>query len=376
MRLLSIILILFVLNGCGQDTVNFDELMEKDGKLALRDSGKLYSGHVYDLYENGKKRREGFFKKGIPHGLMTEWSSDGKKESESRFKNGEPHGSWIEFDQNGLIWKEKEYKDGKLINEWFWEGLSEAEIVESLHFIKSTDGTMYAHRGRSRHKLYSGEYSEMYEVGGDTIFMKEDGEFKEYQKQPSEAIDENQAKEQKKLYCHYKNGKLDGKLSSWYKNGTKHREATYNEGTLIEEKFWNIKGEPVQERLTREGVAIFNPPEGAVLGKKLASYTSNHPSLEGISLFKYNDKSHSGYVYEIHEGGNIALEGNLKNGKKIGKWIKWHLNGKKSIEANFEDGKYIEETLKKWSFEGHPLKVTNQSNLYANSFFLSHYSMD
>ena len=81
-------------------------------------------------------------------------------------------------------------------------------------------------------------------------------------------------------------------------------------------------------------------------------------------------------MYEVHEGGNIALEGNLKNGKKIGKWIKWHLNGKKSIEANFEDGKYVKETLKKWSFEGHPLKVTNQSNLYANSFFLSHYSMD
>ena len=352
MKILTIILILFVLNGCGQDTVNFNELIEKDGKLSLRNSGKLYSGHVYDLYKNGKKKREGFFKNGIPHG------------------------SWIEFDQDGLIWKEKEYKDGKLINEWFWEGLSEAEIVESLHFIKSTDGTMYAHRGRSRHKLYSGEYIEMYEVGGDTIFMKEDGEFKEYQKQPSEAVDENQAKEQKKLYCHYKNGKLDGKLSSWYKNGNKHREATYNKGTLIEEKFWNIKGEPVQERLTQEGVAIFNPPEGAVLGKKLTSYTSNHPSLEGITLFKYNNKSHSGYVYEIHEGGNIALEGNLKNGKKIGKWIKWHLNGKKSIEANFEDGKYIEETLKKWSFEGHPLKVTNQSNLYANSFFLSHYSMD
>lgn len=375
---LIIVPLICILSGCGEKIVHIDELVEnRNGQMVMKDSGKLYSGRAYELHKNGKKKSEGTIRKGIPDGPWTQWDETGQKESEGYLKKGTPHGLWIEWQGDGLIWLEKEYKDGELINQWNWEGLSESEIVESLHHFKAPDGTMYAHRGRSEPKPYSGEYSEMHDFDNQGRRRHQLGEWEKKPKPPTGNVAGTQTKAEKKLQCHYKNGKLNGQWTGWYKNGIKHREAIYDQGTLIEEKFWNLKGEAVQEKLTPEGVALFYPPEEAVRLTKLAPVTVEiRPSFKQINLLQLNNKNHSGYVYDLHESGSKALEGNLKHGMRVGKWAKWHRNGQQSVEANFEDGVYVTGTLKRWSSEGDSLPIKQQSDLYANSFFSSHYSMD
>jgi antitoxin component YwqK of YwqJK toxin-antitoxin module len=52
---------------------------------------------------------------------------------------------------------------------------------------------------------------------------------------------------QKKQEGNFKNGKRDGLIVLWHENGQKMAESNYRNGNKIEgsEKFWNIKGEPV-----------------------------------------------------------------------------------------------------------------------------------
>ena len=53
---------------------------------------------------------------------------------------------------------------------------------------------------------------------------------------------------QKKQEGNFKNGKRDGLIVLWHENGQKMAESNYRNGNKIEgsEKFWNIKGEPVE----------------------------------------------------------------------------------------------------------------------------------
>ena len=50
---------------------------------------------------------------------------------------------------------------------------------------------------------------------------------------------------QKKQEGYVKEGKTHGLIVRWHKNGQKAREANFNDGKLISEKYWNTKGEPV-----------------------------------------------------------------------------------------------------------------------------------
>ena len=52
--------------------------------------------------------------------------------------------------------------------------------------------------------------------------------------------------EQIESLAHFKDGKLDGLATHWYKNGQKWLERTYKDGELISEKFWNPRGEEVE----------------------------------------------------------------------------------------------------------------------------------
>ena len=51
-------LILFLIIGCTKDPINYENLLyEKDGVFYGKESNKPYSGKVFSLYGDGKKRR-------------------------------------------------------------------------------------------------------------------------------------------------------------------------------------------------------------------------------------------------------------------------------------------------------------------------------
>ena len=171
-----IVLPLLLIVGCSKEPINYEEiLVERDGIFYTKDTNKPYSGRVFSLYDDGKKKDEGTFKdgkliwrtewkyhgngqkwfegtfkdgfrdglftnwyengqkkeeyfydNGKPDGLSTKWYENGKKRQEGPFKDGRIDGLWIEWNENGQK-KEKNYRDGER-----WSGVFEMVLVFKL----------------------------------------------------------------------------------------------------------------------------------------------------------------------------------------------------------------------------------------------------
>ena len=66
----------------------YTKLVEREDVFYTKDTDKPYSGPLLSLYEDGKKKMEGYMIEGIPDGLNTEWYENGQKKVEGTFKDG------------------------------------------------------------------------------------------------------------------------------------------------------------------------------------------------------------------------------------------------------------------------------------------------
>src|SRR5690606_32296421 len=71
----------------------------------LTDSIQLY-------FDNGNVKRESFFVKGKPEGLVKEYYPSGKPKKEITYKNGKPNGITRTFYENGMVETEANYAAG------------------------------------------------------------------------------------------------------------------------------------------------------------------------------------------------------------------------------------------------------------------------
>ena len=112
-----------LLGGCGEkpvaevkpesDSVNAEELEERESIMYLKDSETPYTGNVYSVHPNGKKEVEGNYKDGEKEGLWVEWYLDGQKKSEENYKDGELDGIRVGWHSNGNKFREENWKDDK-----------------------------------------------------------------------------------------------------------------------------------------------------------------------------------------------------------------------------------------------------------------------
>ena len=109
-----------------------------------------------------------------------------------------------------------------------------------------------------------------------------------------------------------KNGKLNGKVTTWYKEGN------INDGNLGQ-----IKSEELYM-------------EGNVVDKSKYTY---HENGEKKSDEHYKDGKKDGKWTYWYENGQIWSEEHYKDGKKDRKWTKWFTNGLIRSEGNYIDGK-------------------------------------
>ena len=110
-----------LLGGCGNepvvevkpelDSVNAEELEERESIMYLKDSETPYTGNVYSVHPNGKKKVEGNYKDGEKEGLWVEWYLDGQKKSELNFKDGRYDGLQVMWHKNGQKMHEKSFKN-------------------------------------------------------------------------------------------------------------------------------------------------------------------------------------------------------------------------------------------------------------------------
>ena len=103
--------------GHTQESVNFKNLVERDGAFYLENTEKPYTGIAFELYKSGLKKKETSFKNGAKNGLATRWYKNGQKKEIGTYKDGEPDRLWTFWYLDGRKKEEGLYMDGKLISE-------------------------------------------------------------------------------------------------------------------------------------------------------------------------------------------------------------------------------------------------------------------
>ena len=197
-RLLFISVLLFASLLYSQRKFDINNLIDSGGLKYAPNDDEPYTGKVLDFYENGQKKFDGNYRKGLMNGEWTYYHENGKFHAQGRFIDGDGSnssessgipfngrtGRWSFWYENGKKKSEGTYNDGEIDGkwtEWFENGqLSEEETFK--------DG----------------------ELNGKSTYWYENG--------------------QKAVEGTYKDGELDGLYTEWYENGQKEYEGTFKDG--------------------------------------------------------------------------------------------------------------------------------------------------
>ncbi len=169
-----------------QSKMDINNLIDRGGLKYAPNDDEPYKGKVFDFYENGQKKLDGNYRKGLMNGKWTYYHENGQIHGQGRFIDGDGNnpsessgipfngrtGRWTFWYDNGQKSTEDNYKDGK----------------------------------------GNGKYTTWYKNG------------------------------QKWTEGTYKDGELDGKWTVWNENGQKKVEQTYKDGKLISSKCWDEDG--------------------------------------------------------------------------------------------------------------------------------------
>jgi len=207
---------LLLIVGCSKEPINYETtLVNREGVFYTNDTNKPYSGPVFSLNDDGKKKDELILKDGKMI-RETNWSyySNGQKNREETFKDGKKDGLWTYWHKNGQKNREETFKDGKGIFRILYlngHKLSELNFKEG----KQTD---WNESGQKIAEFYFKDGK----ADGLSTYWHENG--------------------QKFHESTFKNGKQDGLLTMWYDNGQKWEEGTWKGGKPISSKYWNEDG--------------------------------------------------------------------------------------------------------------------------------------
>ena len=167
--------------------IDNESLKDRNGVKYEQDSQSPYTGEVFELYDNGNKSLEGNYKDGLKNGIWTSWYENGQKEFEKDYTDGKPDGLMTYWDKN----------DGKM-----YKG----------NFLNFDDENI--------------DYSTL------------DGSYIGYDKNTLGHVS-------------FKNGKQNGLLTNWYKNGEKKEEGTFKDGERDGLRtYWYENGEKKEEIYT------------------------------------------------------------------------------------------------------------------------------
>jgi len=127
----------------------------------------------------------------------------------------------------------------------------------------------------------------------------------------------------------YKDGKIDGTRTQWYKNGQKQQECNFKddkeEGKLTT---WYENGQKQRE---------FNHKDGKQDGKFTSWYENGQKELE----YNFKEGKEDGIFTGWHLNGQKSGEGIFKEGKQDSKWTEWDRTGQIIVQENYKDGKKI-----------------------------------
>jgi len=116
--------------GQAQKTVDVSKLVARRGSFYEINSDKPFTGTVVEYWPGGRKKFEGQYRDGEPHGLVTQWYAIGGKMEEGECRDGSKHGKWTEWYATGGKMSETEFRDGEKDGKctlWYENGQKKAE---------------------------------------------------------------------------------------------------------------------------------------------------------------------------------------------------------------------------------------------------------
>jgi hypothetical protein len=104
-----------------QSKMNINNLVEYGDKKYAPNDDEPYTGKVFDFYENGQKKLDGRYRKGLMTGKWTYYHENGQKKYERTYKDGKNDGLGTWWYENGQKESEATYKDGERIESTRWD---------------------------------------------------------------------------------------------------------------------------------------------------------------------------------------------------------------------------------------------------------------
>ena len=214
-RFLLIVLPLLLIIGCSKP-ISEETLIDKDGLKYHPETKELYSGKVFKNYMGGGKEFEGSYKDGKKDGLWTTWFENGKKEFEKNYKDGKKDLMTYWDKNDGKMYKGKfigsDFFVSSSLNGSYWGTKPEKSFNFFYHFKIPFYFSDTFYHGTFKDGKLDGSLTSWYEHG------------------------------QKELLCTWKDGKPDGFATSWYKHGQKKEEVSFKDGEWVSQISWYKDG--------------------------------------------------------------------------------------------------------------------------------------
>ncbi len=246
-------------------------------------------------------RREYFVKNNKINGTYTLWNEDGKIESETFYKDGLQDGKFIEY-----------LKDGKLTH-YYKNGLIQKSLC-SLNGKKTAKVEKISNK-----KKILDFYCKNGKVDGKFLSWYRNGNKKEIFFYKNGLLHGKQTIWGRSI-INYKNGLLDGKSTVWPPNG--HRIESFYKNNILQKEI-KYNGRKTKEisriRYYKRGKL---KKEVSYSGKNIIEFKNyRNKKLHGKYLYDSRKIKKSQYSEDEYDGEKKFIKGYYKNGKKVGKWI-------------------------------------------------------
>jgi antitoxin component YwqK of YwqJK toxin-antitoxin module/Tfp pilus assembly protein PilF len=311
--------------------------------------GGYLSGTKKNYFRNGKERDEVDYSFGEKDGYWKSFYQNGNIESEGWYVNDSKEGDWFEYNVRGIQTAHRYYMQGEMqgYQEYFDEkGKKDEEdyYKESnmwsrtrfdstgaiLYKFESKNGTgTYEYNYPNGKTMVTQEYKNGYLDGSTLRFTFDGGKSIEttflsgnQHGKRTEYFDESG---KVSLEVNYQFDERQGTCNAFWENGNKRWEENYYDGDLDgTQKYYYENGV-----LQKEGVW-----DMGTLNGELKMY-SDDGQLEMVRY--YFDGNLIGYSYNDKEGNLLPM---TKLDDASGKFTCYYQNGNKSIEGEYEYGKF------------------------------------
>jgi antitoxin component YwqK of YwqJK toxin-antitoxin module len=270
---LLIITALMLVVGCGSDSIKLDinNLIDRGGLKYAPNDDEPYTGDVFELYEDGKKKLDGNYRNGLMNGKWTYYHENGQIHGQGRFIDGDGSnpsessgipfngrsGRWKFWYENGQKSSEKTYKDGKQNGkwtEWYENGQKRGEGTFKDGKYDGLNANWY----ENGQKSFEGTYKNGILIGKYELWFEDGTKEWEYYYNYDGTRDSTKSTTRwyesgQKWYNGYiktindTTSEWNGLYTRWHENGQKEAEETFKDGIRIESTYWDEEGNVIDD---------------------------------------------------------------------------------------------------------------------------------